>query len=527
MKVQGSAAGCNNITRMPRDILTNSQIITNMKAVVEAKMTLVDKKAKVSSGCGRTKYLGIDMAFIYIRGKRMLTMSEIARKLYPHWPRATLYDRVKQMSLRKHTCTPREIEKVFSVNGVVKQGIHCTLISKEDLDIFRSVYKVGPPTTGIKEKRLSGNEATLQAGKRRQNSPSRVRPKQNNHEINNRKALCAAQTKARSNVLDLNKPTQRDKRGTRVRSGQALGRKRHVSLAINKHEVNKTTHSNGVSSGQSQSSPSNELIAIRKRKHSASKGIEKATPKRHHGATKIQRKERVTCSPPSDCTSLDSGISSLTLHVPEKGSKISKSGPKSTKQKIKSGPKFKDSKRDGLAKLKDGKLKNHKSGLKRKGGKMKGSKRNEKGTGFKKTKVSQCSKGGLDTITKEFITKMDLKNMNDNDLINSLSSSPFSTHDSTPHTEDPSGYHIKLMPVKPVWRVNSSFKFISNFLLTPSLVVRDGELKPACSMVCNPGQRPPSAHPIWKWKIGEPVIGNKTEISYRIKKVKCVDSQIK
>ena len=153
---------------------------------------------------------------------------------------------------------------------------------------------------------------------------------------------------------------------------------------------------------------------------------------------------------------------------------------------------MKDSKlkRDGL-KLKGGKLKNHKSGVKGKSGKVKRSKMMEKETGFKKGKFSQRNKGC--SITKEFIMKMDLKNMNDNDLINSfsLASSPLSTRDHTPGSEEPS-YLVKLMPVKPVWRVNSSFKFISNFLLPPSLVVRDGELKQPAAWFAAQG----SGHPV-------------------------------
>ena len=510
-----------------------------MKPVLKAKMGQLGKIAgAVSSDCGRMKYSGIDMAFIYVRGKRMLTMSEIARKLYPQWPRTTLYDRVKQMNLRRHTCTAREIVKVLSVNGVAKQGIHCTLVSKEDLDAFCTVYKLNPSRGTDKEKQGTVGNAETATDKKQ--TRTQVGPKPKNTRASHLKKLLPRRTKESGSRDRLNLNKQKpDKSGTRVVQGEGdLGHKRHVSIGINKASNNKQVHV--VNTAQSQHlSPLKQLNRIRKRKHSALKTIEKATPtKANYGATKRPRKQsRVTSSPStSDCTSLDSGISldtqgsrSKTLNGKSSQSRqrVDKAEPRGTKRKTKSGPKLKDSKlkRDGL-KMKGGKLKNHKSGVKGKSGKVKRSKMMEKETGFKKGKFSQRNKGG--SITKEFIMKMDLKNMNDNDLINSfsLASSPLSTRDHTPGSEEPS-YLVKLMPVKPVWRVNSSFKFISNFLLPPSLVVRDGELKPACSMVCSPGQRPPSAHPVWKWKIGEPVIGNRTEISYRIKKVKCVDLQAK
>lgn len=48
----------------------------------------------------------------------------------------------------------------------------------------------------------------------------------------------------------------------------------------------------------------------------------------------------------------------------------------------------------------------------------------------------------------------------------------------------------------------ATFKMSEFLLLPPSLVVRDGDLKPACSMAVPRGVNPPKCHPVWRWKIG-------------------------
>eukprot|EP00057_Strongylocentrotus_purpuratus_P014660 XP_011669134.1 PREDICTED: uncharacterized protein LOC105440533 [Strongylocentrotus purpuratus] len=48
----------------------------------------------------------------------------------------------------------------------------------------------------------------------------------------------------------------------------------------------------------------------------------------------------------------------------------------------------------------------------------------------------------------------------------------------------------------------ATFKMSEFLLLPPSLVVRDGDLKPACSMAVPRGVHPPKCHPVWRWKIG-------------------------
>lgn len=507
-----------------------------MKPVVNRK-NLAEKNSKGHSDCGRMKYFGIDMAFIHVRGKRMLTMSEVARKLYPHWPRTTLSGRMKQLNIRRHFCTPREIDKVRSVNGVVKQGIHCTLISKADLDTFRSVYEANMLPTQ-KERIPKSKKLCCEAHVEKKRT-SLSGAKQINS--GNQKGNSSARAKEK-NALIRNK--QKDNRGTRVacEAGKALGHKRHVAQGVNKanskqQHVVRVGRSHG-NSRQLPNPPLKQINEIRKRKHSTQKETGNTTSKSYLSTTKRRRNGRDTSSPTSDCTSLDSGISSLTTDTPGSRSgtirknnncEAVKSKFRGTSTKNKKGLKTKGVKVElNALKIKGVKSKNRAIGLTRKREKIRSNGKNEKESGFKRTKISHCSKTGSDTITKELIMKMDLKHMNDNELINSFSSvsTPFSTPDISPVNEE-QNYHVKLMPVKPVWKVNSSFKFISNFLLPPSLVVRNGELRPACSMACNPGLRPPSAHPIWKWKIGEPVIGNKTEISYRMKKVKCVDSQTK
>ena len=48
----------------------------------------------------------------------------------------------------------------------------------------------------------------------------------------------------------------------------------------------------------------------------------------------------------------------------------------------------------------------------------------------------------------------------------------------------------------------NTFKMSDVFLLPPTLVVGEGELKPACSMSVPRGIHPPKCHPVWRWKLG-------------------------
>ncbi|XP_063964637.1 uncharacterized protein LOC135156352 [Lytechinus pictus] len=48
----------------------------------------------------------------------------------------------------------------------------------------------------------------------------------------------------------------------------------------------------------------------------------------------------------------------------------------------------------------------------------------------------------------------------------------------------------------------ATFNMSEFLLLPPSLVVGDGDLKPACSMAVPRGVNPPKCHPVWRWKIG-------------------------
>ena len=471
--------------------------------------------------CGRMDYLGVNMAFIYIRGSLMFTMSEVARNLYPKWPRTTLNDRVKQMKIQWHKCTPKEIEKVLSVKGIVKLGVHCTLISKEDLDMFTRVYKVGslagkrlvvkrtPVKVSSEGRKQAGNQISLGSQNKRGANSFVGRSICNNKQS---QANNGHKDKTRVIVKDI-----------KLDNGKVL--KEHAVNEINK-AIGKQSHvfkaGRGRAGGKQLSKIQTKAAGRQKTQNRSDSSVDLKAEAEKYGfiPTKRHRKVRETNSPDSDSLSYDSGISSLQLDTPlprKPGRKPGKMAiPKNQKElKIKEvKKKYKDMK----AKKAKQTSKEIVVGGKRKGEIVKRGRKSKKVEEIKKRKVDKytCS----NTITKDLIMKMDLKHMNDKDLINSLSplSSPVTTK-SAPCEDQP--YLVKLMPVKPVWRVNSSFKFISNFQLPPSLVVQDGQLSPACSMICSPGRKPPSAHPIWKWKVGEPVISNKTVISYRMKKVKC------
>ena len=478
--------------------------------------------------CGRMDYLGVNMAFIYIRGKLMFTMSEVARNLYPKWPRTMLNDRVKQLKIQWYTCTPKEIEKVLSVNGIVKFGVHCTLIAKEDLDIFTSVYEVGSsaekrvvfkrmPIKVSEGKKLARKQITL---------GSKSKP--------NVKSLSHSKTSCTLNRGNYNKHSgNNSKTGVIVKDIKLDNGKILESHAVN--EVNKAIgkQSHVLKQGRSRSwekklnKIQRKVVGAPKQRKSSTVDVDlKADSRNEHSGPIPTKRHRVKAreinSPDSDSFSYDSGISSLQLDVTSQRKKPGRKAGRPAVQKSQKQLKIKE------VKNKYNKMKNKKAkqtpkekimfGSKRKSKVIEKERKSKKGDGMKKRKMDKHN--STNTITKELIMKMDLKHMNDKDLINSFSplTSPLSNN-TTPSENQP--YLVKLMPVKPVWRVNSSFKFISNFQLPPSLVVQDGQLSPACSMICSAGKKPPSAHPIWKWKVGEPVISSRTVISYRMKKVKC------
>jgi hypothetical protein len=472
---------------------------------------------------GRMDYLGVNMAFIYIHGSLMFTMSEVARNLYPNWPRTTLNDRVKQMKMQWYKCTPKEIEKVLSVKGIVKLGVHCTLISKQDLDMFTSVYKVGSaPGKRLPAKRTPAK--VLSKGRKQpRNQISVGSQNKRGTKLLGDRSICNKQSpgnngnkgKTRLIVKDIKFDNGKVLDGHAVNEiNKAISKQSHVLKAGQRRagckQLSKNTKIQAKAVGRPKGS---------KKRNSSAASINE-NEKYEYIPTKRHRKVRETNSPDSDCFSYDSGISSLQLDAPLPRKPGRKPGrpaiPKSQKQL-----KIKEVKKKYInMKAKKAKQTNKELvvGSKRKGGIIKRGRKSKKDEGIKKRKMGKYT--CPNTITKDLIMKMDLKHMNDKDLINSLSplSSPV-TSNSTPSADQP--YLVKLMPVKPVWRVNSSFKFISNFQLPPSLIVQDGQLTPACSMICSRGRKPPSAHPIWKWKVGEPVISNKTVISYRMKKVKC------
>ena len=60
----------------------------------------------------------------------------------------------------------------------------------------------------------------------------------------------------------------------------------------------------------------------------------------------------------------------------------------------------------------------------------------------------------------------------------------------------------KLNPKKKPWEPSFSIDLTDVFPLPPSLIVKDGDLHPACSMRADPGCPPGSNHPIWRWRLG-------------------------
>ena len=482
----------------------------------------VETRSEVDYECGRMNYLGVDMAFIYIRGKLMFTMSEVARNLYAKWPRTTLNDRIKQMKIQWYTCAPMEIEKVLSVRGIVKLGVHCTLISKEDLDMFSSVYKVG----SLPGKNLIFKRTAVNVSKRRKQAIKQS--SSGGKSERTAKSLMHLKSLSSLNRSDYDKHGGNKSKArviVKLDNGKTL--ERHAVNEVNK-AIRKQSHVFKKDGRRGKGKQLNKLQtkAIErpiKRHLSAVSGNIKSEAEsaenENNGYIPTKRhrdKMRETSSPESDSLSYDSGIASLQLDASISQKPSRKPGKTAIQERQKQFKIKEVKKKYNKIKAKKAKGKDIVVGRKRKRENVKSERMNKKAKETKKRKVHK--NGCPNTITKDLIMKMDLKHMNDKDLIKSFSplSSPMSTT-----TSENQPYLVKLMPVKPVWRVNSSFRFISNFQLPPSLVVQDGQLSPACSMICSPGKKPPSAHPIWKWKLGEPVISNKTVISYRMKKVRC------
>ncbi|XP_072029037.1 uncharacterized protein [Amphiura filiformis] len=53
------------------------------------------------------------------------------------------------------------------------------------------------------------------------------------------------------------------------------------------------------------------------------------------------------------------------------------------------------------------------------------------------------------------------------------------------------------------WEPNYTIRFADFFQLPPSLIVKDGDLYPACSMRADPCCPPGPNHPIWRWRLGK------------------------
>lgn len=87
-----------------------------------------------------------------------------------------------------------------------------------------------------------------------------------------------------------------------------------------------------------------------------------------------------------------------------------------------------------------------------------------------------------------------------------------STSDSTPSTSSntptkPISKKPKVAGTKkPVLKTNSNFKLLNLFPVTSQLALQDGSLCPVFTMSCPKGVRPLSSHPIWKWRLGQPVV---------------------
>ena len=172
----------------------------------------MDNKRNPKDECGRILYHGTDMAYIYINGDLMFTMSEVWRNLYPKWRRTTLNDRVKRMKIRWYTCTPSEIEKVLSVQGIAKYGIHCTLISKLDLDMFTSVYKIGFAPEN--KRRISGKQ------KQNKNIVGSVKDSMLKHKkfkLNKSVAVDSDMSPSRSEVSEFIAKVERGKQSSKTR----------------------------------------------------------------------------------------------------------------------------------------------------------------------------------------------------------------------------------------------------------------------------------------------------------------------
>lgn len=60
--------------------------------------------------------------------------------------------------------------------------------------------------------------------------------------------------------------------------------------------------------------------------------------------------------------------------------------------------------------------------------------------------------------------------------------------------------------IKPVLKTNSDFKLLNLFPVTSQLSLEDGSLTPLFTMSCPKGEQPPSSHPLWKWRLGGPVV---------------------
>lgn len=165
------------------------------------------------------------------------------------------------------------------------------------------------------------------------------------------------------------------------------------------------------------------------------------------------------------------------------------------------------------------------SGRKKKKGKQKGKLvGGEKSSDFstaKETKTERLSQGKESSRTQlndkqqskqELLKKEAVLERLVGDALTKFFGPKTSTSDSTPSTSSntptkPISKKPKVAGTKkPVLKTNSNFKLLNLFPVTSQLALQDGSLCPVFTMSCPKGVRPLSSHPLWKWRLGQPVV---------------------
>ena len=591
--------------------------------------------------CGRLVFRGVELAYLNINGKKMLPLAEMLALVFRSTPRTTLFTRMEKIKARRYFCQPLEIKMLKKVNGIHGSSANCTLISKEDVERYCSIYMDSnsngdaASSTDTQEDEETRTDqqmkevGNVKSGKEAQTARHRSKPANcrisvkdiHIREINKTGSLPCTQSVGSNNAGrksdadkdgggNLTSPLSSDEEH-RSNSTQTISMLSWVTkkqantdddLEMNKNLKAKRTKKLMRAIGGRQESNKFNSTSGKGRKFPKEKAdcISSGST-----TTRKSRKRHYLSLSLDSGFSDDSGFTSLTFEdyiSPTKVQKLGKQAKLKTDKTSPSGPEKqkKNKRKDNCMDLTEDlnlsppplvikKLQNtwlvetkldsvkkalyepetgkksfrpingvvgtHSAAkakslkkMKRHAGLMKpGSKAQCTGAASRNGQCRRRSRSVADAFASEVaaitaeefsetperkknVSKKGIKKVKATGKLGNGTASPLASQGgetAAPSAPSKPLKHAapagtKLTPVKPpILRATPNFSFMDLFPSTPGLVIRDNDLCPEFTMACpNDVAKPPPSHPIWKWRLGGPVIAKTHRVNFKIRKIK-------